>query len=350
MPILQDRLEGKWIDAFVQTFELCQVQAGDAVAILSETQSRPINVHLAELALLRMEARPFHVVVPTPPQFAPVPVRSSGYSFAIEHMPEVVAALAATPFVADLTVEGVIHSPAALNVRKDGTRMLYISNDHPESLERTRSDAAMKARIHKGREMMSNAQCMRVTSDAGTDLEITLTDAFIGGNLGFVQDPGAWGSWPGGIQSCFPPANTVNGTVVMAPGDINYTFKRYLETPVTLTIENDFVVDIDGPGWDADLLRNYFAAWDDPNAYATSHVSWGMNHGARWDALVMYDKGDVNATEGRAVAGQFLFSTGPNPAANRHSDCHFDLTMRDCTIRLDDKTVVERGRLCDELA
>lgn len=350
MPILQDRIEGKWIDAFVHTFELCQVKSGDAVAILSETQSRQVNVHLAELALLRMGARPFHIVVPTPSQFAPVPVRSSGYSFAIEHMPEVVTALAATPFVADLTVEGVIHSPAALNVRKDGTRMLYISNDHPESLERTRSDAAMKARIQKGREMIGNASCMRVTSDAGTDLEVTLTDAFIGGNLGFVDDAGAWGSWPGGIQSCFPRANTVNGKVVMAPGDINYTFKRYLETPVTMTIENDFVVSIDGDGWDAELLRKYFAAWDDPNAYATSHVSWGMNHGARWDSLVMYDKGDVNATEGRAVAGQFLFSTGPNPAADRHSDCHFDLTIRDCTITLDDEVVVERGRLCDELA
>jgi 2,5-dihydroxypyridine 5,6-dioxygenase len=350
MPILQDRIEGKWIDAFAHTFELCQVKAGDAVAILSETQSRPVNVHLAELALLRLQARPFHIVVPTPPQFAPVPVRSSGYSFAIEHMSEVVKALAACPFVADLTVEGVIHSPAALNVRKDGTRMLYISNDHPESLERTRSDATMKPRIHKGREMMSNSRCMRVTSKAGTDLEVTMTDAFIGGNLGFVDQPGSWGSWPGGIQSCFPGKGTVNGKVVMAAGDINYTFKRYLETPVTLTIENDFVTDISGDGWDAELLRDYFAAWDDPNAYATSHVSWGMNHGARWDSLVMYDKGDVNATEGRAVAGQFLFSTGPNPAAGRHSDCHFDLTIRDCTIKLDDTVVVDDGQLSDVLS
>lgn len=350
MPILQDRIEGKWIDAFVHTFALCQVKTGDPVAILSETQSRPVNVHLAELALLRLGAKAFHIVVPTPPQFAPVPVRSSGYSFVIEDQPQVIEALAGCTLVADLTVEGCIHSPAALQVRKNGTRMLYISNDHPESLERTRSDAAMKARIKAARERMSQAKTMHVISQTGTDLKIDLTGAFIGGNVGFVDEPGQWASWPGGIQSCFPRANTVNGKVVMDRGDINYTFKRYLESPVTLLIENDFVVEVQGDGYDAEMLRRYMAAWGDRHAYATSHVSWGMNHGARWDALMMYDKGDVNATEGRAVAGQFLFSTGPNPAAERHSDCHFDLTIRGCTIALDGEIVVNQGKLQGDLA
>ena len=60
-----DRIEGKWIDAFAEVFERCAVKAGDTAAILSETQSRPVNVHLAELALLRLGAKPFHIVVPT---------------------------------------------------------------------------------------------------------------------------------------------------------------------------------------------------------------------------------------------------------------------------------------------
>jgi 2,5-dihydroxypyridine 5,6-dioxygenase len=348
MPILQERIEAKWIDTFVYQFELCAVKAGDAVAILSETQSRPLNVHLAELALLRIGAKPFHLIVPTPPQFAPVPVRSSGYSFAIEGQEQVIRALASVPFVADLTIEGCVHSPAALEVRKDGTRMLYISNDHPESLERTASDPGMKARIAKGRALMQNASTMRITSDAGTDLRVNMDGAMIGGNPGFVDQPGGWASFPGGIQSCFPRAGTVNGQIIMNAGDMNFTFKRYLETPVTLVIESDFVTDIRG-GWDAELLRSYFAAWEDPNAYATSHLSWGMNLGARWESMIHYDRGDTNATEGRAVAGQFLYSTGPNPAADRHSNCHFDLTIRGCTITLDDQVVVERGRLSEML-
>jgi 2,5-dihydroxypyridine 5,6-dioxygenase len=32
-------------------------------------------------------------------------------------------------------------------------------------------------------------------------------------------------------------------------GDVNLTFKRYIERPITLTIENDYVTAIEGAGW-----------------------------------------------------------------------------------------------------
>src|SRR5450631_1483125 len=64
--MLADRIEAKWIDAFSEIFERCAVKPGDTAAILSETQSRALNVQLAELALLRLGARPFHIIVPTP--------------------------------------------------------------------------------------------------------------------------------------------------------------------------------------------------------------------------------------------------------------------------------------------
>ena len=55
--MLQQRIEAKWIDVFCQAFTLCGVHAGESAAILSETQSRPVNVQLAEFALLRLGAR-----------------------------------------------------------------------------------------------------------------------------------------------------------------------------------------------------------------------------------------------------------------------------------------------------
>ena len=50
--MMQHRIEAKWIDSFAQVFTLCGVKAGDTAVVLSETQSRPVNVQLAELALL----------------------------------------------------------------------------------------------------------------------------------------------------------------------------------------------------------------------------------------------------------------------------------------------------------
>ena len=73
---------------------LSGVKAGDTAAILSETQSRPVNVQLAELALARLGARAFHLVLSTPRLAAPVPVRSTGASDAIGGLAPVVQALA----------------------------------------------------------------------------------------------------------------------------------------------------------------------------------------------------------------------------------------------------------------
>src|SRR5688572_5485507 len=55
--MLQERIEGKWIEVFAAVFRRCDVTAGLEVAILSETQSRPVTVALAELALLSLGAR-----------------------------------------------------------------------------------------------------------------------------------------------------------------------------------------------------------------------------------------------------------------------------------------------------
>src|ERR1700724_600275 len=84
--MLADRIEAKWIDAFCEVFERCAVKPGDTAAILSETQSRSLNVHLAELALLRMGARPFHIIVPTPRNRQIVPIPSTGASEAITRL------------------------------------------------------------------------------------------------------------------------------------------------------------------------------------------------------------------------------------------------------------------------
>ena len=93
-------------------------------------------------------------------------------------------------------------------------------------------------------------------------------------------------------------------------GDQNLTFKRYLEQPVHLTLKDDYVIDIRGDGLDAELMREAMAVWQDKDAYATSHVGWGMNDAAKWVSMAHYDRSDHNGTEQRVFAGNFLFSTG----------------------------------------
>ena len=105
------------------------------------------------------------------------------------------------------------------------------------------------------------------------------------------------------------------------------------------------VTRIEGAGTDADLMRSYIAAWGDREAYAVSHVGYGLNQAARWDSMALYDKRDFNGTELRAFAGNFLYSTGANEVAGRHTPGHFDLPLRGCTVALDGTVVVDAGKV-----
>ncbi len=343
--MLTDRIEGKWIELFAQVFSLCKLAPGEVCSVLSETQSRALNVHLAELALERLGAKPFHVVVPTPAQSAPVPVRSTGASGALHGFGPAVEALSKCSFVADCTLEGLMHAAELPQILKGGARVLYISNEHPEMLERLLPSPADETQVRAGMRRLREGKKMKVTSAAGTDLEIALEGARVGGVWGYTEKPGTLSHWPGGLCLAFPKAKSVNGALVLAPGDLNLTFKRYLETPVRLKVEADYVTKIEGDGLDAELMREYLAAWGDREAYAVSHVGWGTNRRARWEAAAFYDRRDLNGTEQRAFAGNFLYSTGANEVAGRHTLGHFDLPLRRCTIEIDGAAVVRDGTL-----
>jgi len=348
--MLVEQIEAKWIDAFAQVFSLCGVEAGDVCAVLSESQSRAVNVELSELGLQRLGAEVFRITRPTAPQTAPVAIRSTGASDAIGGLAPVIQALSASTLIADCTVEGLLHAPELPQILGGGARALMVSNEHPEILERLVPDPALEAKVKAGTKMLRAARQMRVTSPAGTDLTIDVESAPAGSSWGYTARPGTIAHWPGGLCLCFPAAGSVNGTLVLDVGDVNLTFKRYVESSIHCTIKDDFITEIKGTGVDARLMKSYFAAWGDREAYAVSHVGWGMNPAARWDSLVMYDKTQTNGTELRAFGGNFLYSTGANEVAGRHTLGHFDLPMAGCTVELDGTAVVVDGVLQGELA
>ena len=338
-------IESAWIAAFVEVLQRCGVQRGDVGAVLSETQSRPVLVQLAGLALQQIGATSFSVTVPTPPSTAPVPVRSTGASAALTGQGAVLHALSRCALVVDCTVEGLQHAAELPAILAGGARVLVVSNEHPEILLRClpRSEDEVQARDAMRR--LKAARRMQVTSRAGTQLEIDLAGARVGGVWGFTAKPGTLTHWPGGLVLAFPAGGCVNGSLVLDRGDVNLSFKRYLQDAVRLTIADDHVSEVIGDSLDAELMRSYFAAWGDTAAYAVSHVGWGLNRRARWDAMAFYDKADFNGTELRAFAGNFLYSTGANEVAGRHTLGHFDLPLRGCTVELDGEAVVRDGDL-----
>ena len=342
--------EWRWVRRYAEQFAACNVTSGEVAVLLSEAASSPRVVETARLALEMLGAAVAEVRMPTPPNPGPLPIRSTGASQALAGHRAAVAALVSADFVVDCTAEGLLHAPELGEILAGGARVLMISAEHPENAERWPHDPALAANVDRGVAMLEEAATMRITSAHGTDLTVDLDGAFRAGSCGWTTEPGTIAHWPGGLVLAFPANDRVNGTIVLAPGDVNLTFKEYLREPITLTVEHDYVVDIAGDGHDAELMRSYLAAFDEPEAYAVSHVGWGMNTAARWEALAMWDKADINGTELRAFAGNVVYSTGANEVAGRFCRGHFDLPMRGCTVTVDDEVVVDAGVLRSDLA
>jgi 2,5-dihydroxypyridine 5,6-dioxygenase len=347
--MLVERCEPQWVDAMQQALSLCALDRTQTAAILCETQSRRVLVELAKLACARLGTTAFEICVPTPAPSHAIPVRSTGASTALQGNTAIIAAISAAHMVIDCTVEGLLHAPELPNILAAGARVLMVSNEHPEILQRCLPQAVDEAPVRSAIKRLRSAAHMHITSAAGTDLRVNLAGAKVGGTYGFCTKPGQVAHWPGALALAFPAAGSVSGTLVLAPGDVNLTFKEYVREPVCMRIENDEIVQIDGTGGDADLLRGYWHAWAQREGrracYAVSHVGFGLNRQARWDSLMFYDKRDCNGTELRAIAGNFLYSTGANEVAGRFTEGHFDLPMRGCTIALDDEIVVRDGVL-----
>lgn len=107
-------------------------------------------------------------------------------------------------------------------------------------------------------------------------------------------------------------------------------------------------------GLDAKLMQDWLvegkASPRDKDPYAVSHLGWGLNPQALWYGLALNgDNSERSRAATRTFPGNFLFSTGPNSqgGGKRNTRGHYDVPMRDCTVALDGKVVIDKGRLVD---
>lgn len=102
--MLQERVEGKWLAAFRRVLALNGSQGHPD----RDHQRNPVvpgSGYLEELAAYDLGAESFHIQMPTPAQSAPVPVKSTGTSWAIAGNRAVVEALKLVEVIVDCTIE-----------------------------------------------------------------------------------------------------------------------------------------------------------------------------------------------------------------------------------------------------
>ena len=337
-------IKSEWIESFKNVFSLCEIKKSEKVIILSECSSRRVNIEIAKVALGLLSIDYTLIELKSKMNEGPLKV-STGASNVLNGRDFTVNMLCETDVIIDLTYEGLMHSEATGKILRSGTRIMNISNESPEILCRLSPKIEMKEKVKNSLKSFRSSKNMTIKSEVGTDLTINIKGAPVVGVWGWTNKPGTLAHWPGGLVACFPGGKTANGTIVFSPGDINLTFKKYFESEVKCIIKDDFITEVHGNSLDAKLMRQYLESFKDINNYAISHVGWGLNSDARYEAISMYEKSQINGTELRVLEGNFLFSTGANEFANRFTEGHFDLPMMDCLIELDGAVIVQDGKV-----
>jgi 2,5-dihydroxypyridine 5,6-dioxygenase len=245
----------------------------------------------------------------------------------------------------DLVVDTIflLFSPEQMEIQESGTRVL-LCIEPIEHIEAMQPNARLRERVEAGAEMLGKAKTLRFTNEAGSDVTYQLGAYPTMTQYGYTDTPGRWDHWPSGFLFTGGADDGVDGKVVIAPGDIIFPFKSYVQTAIELTIERGKITKIEG-GVDADLLREYMASFNDPDAYGISHIGWGMLESAQWSILAHDRRG--MGMHGRSFYGNVLFSTGPNGELGGPNEtlCHVDVPMRNCTLYLDDEPIVVDGEI-----
>lgn len=333
------------VSMFKEILKLSKVQPGETLAVLSEGSIRADYAPCFLAAAQDLGAKVFHLNLPARAAYAGQ--LQFGKSGLVDNT-AAIEALKGADIVIDLI--GLLFSHEQNELTASGTRVLLVS-ESIEVLRQMFPDETLKRRVKAAGEILAKGRDMHITSKAGTDIRYKLGQYPVLVEYGFADEPGRWDHWPSGFLLTNGNDAGVDGKVVLMPGDIIAAFKRYIETPVTLIVEKGYVTDIQGDGIEAPLLRSYIESFNDPRAYAVSHIGWGMNEKANWFHMATSKTNDRDRVlNGLAFYGNVLFSMGPNSEVGGDNDtmCHIDMPMRNCSLTLDGQVIVEDGRLVPE--
>lgn len=341
----QELNPAKLMSLFRRQFELCRVEPGQTVAIVSDLGTRREYIEAAFAAAQDIGFDIYEMCVNAIPGWTSVGVATIG------KCKGTLEALMAVDMV--LIFHVPLFSKWLRDVQANGVRVQMII-DAPDDLYQLQSPPGLKEAVLHAQALYQKTREVRVTSRAGTDLRYFCGEYPVMSQYGMADEPGRFDHWGVGLLHTFPNEGSAQGRVVIAPGDIVILpYCRYVQDAIALEIRDGHIVSIEG-GLDAALMREWLGEGKvseaDTDPFALSHLGWGLNPQCRWDSLALHgDAPERSRAAARSFPGNFLFSTGPNTqgGGKRTTRGHYDVPMRGCTISLDGNEVVKDGRVVD---
>lgn len=328
------------VKLFKAQLELCKLKPHETMIVLTEGDIRADYGEALLLAARELDVKAFGINVPLRERRDIK--RLVGRTAIAGHRP-VIEALKRADLVVDLM--GMLFSHEQNEICDAGARMLFIREPF-DILVKNFPTEDLRRRIEFGEMLLGEAKTLRIASSAGTDATFEMGGYRVMTQYGYTDTPGRWDHMGTGQVLSQAHDGKVNGTVVVQPGDLITAFMRYVETPIRLTIKDGYVTDIAGDGMDAVLLADHMRSFNDPRAYAISHIGWGLLDTTKWfHAALSRTRHEEIGVNSLSFYGNVLFSLGPNTELGGKNDtaCHIDIPMRNASLYLDDRPIVENG-------
>ncbi len=186
---------------------------------------------------------------------------------------------------------------------------------------------------------LEGAKAVHVTTDLGTDLELSIEGRQFDSLASFARKAGEEGGIPSGEVCTAPVVGSTHGVAVI-DGPIGYVGP--LSTPLRMVAKEGKWVDVVGDSPEADKLRHYLETID--NARNVAEFGIGTNPMARKNGVYSEEKkrlGTMHLAFGRSN------KTG-DWECEIWSRIHGDLVMYAPTITADGKVVMDHGNIVCE--
>ncbi len=317
---------GQLVDLFRKHLELCKVHEGEHVLIHTDPGSYPHYAAAYMGAAIQLGADVFQIVHPN-------------------NQPEraVVDAWKRADMVIDISSGPHAYGNIMRESLDAGTRLQRIGVAE-NTMRRLFPTQELRERVVKGKALMDRAKTMRITSPGGTDLTFHKEGRVSLGIYSVSDVPGRWDIWPSGMVCCAPEEYKGEGVLVVSPGDYMLVLNQYVHDPIYMEIRDGGIVNIKG-GMQADLLRRWFAQFNDEKSYHIAHIGWGCEKRANW--LI---PGQDNECYYANMQIAFGSNIGIFPGAQTLCRSHIDFPCLNNSYWVDDNQIMENGEfVIDEL-
>jgi len=313
------------LDALSHQFELCKIGADSRVVVVVGDTTTTDRVALVRAAVARSGADSAEL-------------RPIGTGPRIDES-SLLTDIGAT---ADLVI---LTEPLVNIAVGDKQALLVLGDCEPQAFP---PHATMARRVRSLHKRLAGASLLELSDPHGTDLRIDLSGSSTTSDSGILDARNRRTSFPAGWVGSIPAHNTVNGDLIVMPGDANLGAQRLISSPVRLHIIDDHVSAIEGDNPDADVLRALFEYAHEPSAYGLAGISIGMNPGR--ERAAAFDTRLLDPQLARLLAGVVTISFGENLLADRPCSQTVTLALSGRRVFLDDLPVVGDGHLQGDFA